>query len=121
VAIDGSKFKAVNHRDRNFTPGKVELRIAHLEESAGRYLAEMDRIDRQEAHRDHPTKVARIEEKLARIRQEVRRLEGIARQLTETPDGQISLTDPDARSMATYGKGTGLVGYNVQTAGGASV
>ena len=116
VAIDGSKFKAVNHRDRNFTPGKVKLRIAHLEESAGRYLAEMDRIDRQEAHRVHATKVARIEEKLARIRQEVRRLEGIARQLDETPDGQISLTDPDARSMATYGKGTGLVGYNVQTA-----
>ena len=116
VAIDGSKFKAVNHRDRNFTPGKVKLRIAHLEESAGRYLAEMDRIDRQEAHRVHATKVARIEEKLARIRQEVRRLEGIAHQLDETPDGQISLTDPDARSMATYGKGTGLVGYNVQTA-----
>ena len=46
----------------------------------------------------------------------MRRLEGIARQLDETPDGQISLTDPDARSMATYGKGTGLVGYNVQTA-----
>ena len=105
VAIDGSKFKAVNHRDRNFTPGKVKLRIAHLEESAGRYLAEMDRIDRQEAHRVHATKVARIEEKLARIRQEVRRLEGIAHQLDETPDGQISLTDPDARSMATYGKG----------------
>ena len=116
VAIDGSKFKAVNHRDRNFTPGKVKLRIAHLEESAGRYLAAMDRIDRQEARRAHTTQVARIEEKLARIRQEVRRLEDIAQQLDETPDGQISLTDPDARSMATYGKGTGLVGYNVQTA-----
>src|SRR5687767_8013700 len=73
VAIDGSKFKAVNHRDRNFTPGKVKLRIAHLEESAGRYLAEMDRIDRQEADQVHATKVARIEEKLGRIRQEVRR------------------------------------------------
>ena len=46
----------------------------------------------------------------------MRRLEAIARQFDETPDGQISLTDPDARSMATYGKGTGLVGYNVQTA-----
>ena len=116
VAIDGSKFKAVNHRDRNFTPCKVKLRIAHLGESAGRYLAEMARIDRQEAHRVHATKVTRIEEKLARIRQEVRRLEAIARQFDETPDGQISLTDPDARSMATYGKGTGLVGYTVQTA-----
>lgn len=116
VAIDGSKFKAVNHRDRNFTAGKVALRIAHLEESAGRYLAEMERIDRQEARQAQATKVVRIEEKLARIRQEVGRLEGIARQLEATPDGQISLTDPDARSMATHGKGTGLVGYNVQTA-----
>jgi transposase len=116
VAIDGSKFKAVNHRDRNFTPGKVALRIAHLEESAGRYLAEMERIDRQEARQAQATKVARIEEKLARIRQEVGRLDCIARQLETTPDGQISLTDPDARSMAAYGKGTGLVGYNVQTA-----
>ena len=116
VAIDGSKFKAVNHRDRNFTAGKVKVRISHLEESAARYLEEMARIDRQEAHQVHATKVARIEEKLARIRQEVRRLEGIAQQLDATPDGQISLTDPDARSMATYGKGTGVVGYNVQTA-----
>lgn len=116
VAIDGSKFKGVNHRDRNFTAGKVALRIAHLEESAGRYLAEMERIDRQEARQAQAPKVARIEEKLARIRQEVGRLDGIARQLEAAPDGQISLTDPDARSMATYGKGTGLVGYNVQTA-----
>jgi hypothetical protein len=94
----------------------VKLRISHLEESAARYLEEMARIDRQEAHQIHATKVTRIEEKLARIRQEVRRLEGIARQLDATPDGQISLTDPDARSMATSGKGTGVVGYNVQTA-----
>lgn len=57
-----------------------------------------------------------MKEKLARVRGEVRRLEGIAVALKDVPDGQISLTDPDARSMATYGKGTGLVGYNVQTA-----
>ena len=116
VAIDGSKFKAVNHRDRNFTPGKVKLRISHLEESAARYLDEMARIDRQEAEQTDVTRVAHLKEKLARIGQEVRRLEGIARQLKDAPDGQISLTDPDARSMATHGKGTGLVGYNVQTA-----
>ena len=116
VAIDGSKFKAVNHRDRNFTAGKVGLRISHLEDSAARYLEEMTRVDRQEQSEAQITKVERLKEKLARVRQEVRRLEGIARRLKDTPDGQISLTDPDARSMATYGKGTGLVGYNVQTA-----
>lgn len=116
VAIDGSKFKAVNNRDRNFTPGKVELRIKHLEASATRYLEEMGRADALEGSEAKLRKVTRLKEKLARVRQEVQRLEGIAEALTDVPDGQISLTDPDARSMATYGKGTGLVGYNVQTA-----
>lgn len=116
VAIDGSKFKAVNHRDRNFTSGKVRLRIAHLEKSVARYLEEMTRTDRQEQTEATLRKVDRLQEKLARVRQEVQRLEGIEKQLKDTPDGQLSLTDPDARSMATYGKGTGIVGYNVQTA-----
>lgn len=116
VAIDGSKFKAVNNRDRNFTAGKVSLRISHLEDSAARYLEEMTRADRHEQSEATITKVERLREKLARVRQEMRRLEGIAKHLKDTPGGQISMTDPDARSMATYGKGTGLVGYNVQTA-----
>ncbi|MFH1341654.1 MAG: IS1182 family transposase [Pseudomonadota bacterium] len=116
VAIDGSKFKAVNNRDRNFTSGKIELRISHLEASASRYLEEMGRADALEQSEASLRKVTRLKEKLVRVRQEVRRLEGIAETLKDAPDGQISLTDPDARSMATYGKGTGLVGYNVQTA-----
>lgn len=112
VAIDGSKMKAVNNRDRNFTSGKVQLRISHLEQNAARSLEEMDRTDRREHTEGRLRKIERLREKLSRIRQEVKRLQGIANQLKETPDGQISLTDPDARSMATYGKGTGLVGYN---------
>ena len=116
IAIDGSKMKGVNHRDRNFTAGKAKLRIDHLERCASRYLEEMERADRKEQSEATLRKVDRLKEKLARVRQEVQRLHGIARRLKETPDGQISLTDPDARSMATYGKGTGLVGYNVQTA-----
>lgn len=116
VAIDGSKFKAVNNRDRNFTSGKIELRISHLEASASRYLDEMGRTDALEQSEATLRKVTRLKEKLVRVRQEVRRLEGIAETLKDVPDGQISLTDPDARSMATHGKGTGLVGYNVQTA-----
>ena len=110
VAIDGSKMKAVNNRDRNFTSGKVQFRITHLEQSAARYLEEMDRTDRREQSERKVRKIERLKEKLSRIRQEVQRLQGIATQLKETPDGQISLTDPDARSMATYGKGTGLRG-----------
>jgi len=116
VAIDGSKFKAVNNRDRNFTSSKIELRISHLEASASRYLEEMGRADALEQSEVTLRKVTRLHEKLARVHQEVQRLEGIAETLKDKPDGQISLTDPDARSMATYGKGTGLVGYNVQTA-----
>jgi transposase len=116
VAIDGSKFKAVNNRDRNFTSGKIELRISHLEGSASRYLDEMGRADALEQSEATLRKVTHLKEKLARVRGEVRRLEGMAVALKDVPDGQISLTDPDARSMATYGKRTGLVGYNVQTA-----
>lgn len=116
VAIDGSELKAVNHRGGNLTTAKVKLRINHLEDSAARYLEEMARTDRQEQAEATLRKVDRLKEKLARVREEVRRLQAIARRLKETPDSQISLTDPDARSMAAYGKGTALAGYFVQTA-----
>ena len=115
VAIDGSKFKAVNNRDKNFTDNKLKKRMEQLEESIGRYLAELDRADRQ------PTaitegKVSRLQDKVAAVKAQLQRLQQIGQQLQEAPDGQVSLTDPDARSMATSGRGTGMVGYNVQTA-----
>ena len=97
VAIDGSKFKAVNNRDRNFTARKVTLRISHLEDSAARYLEEMIRVDRLEQSEAQVTKIELLKEKLARVHQEVQRLEGIAGNLNDRPEGQISLTDPDAR------------------------
>src|SRR5262252_8643649 len=80
VGIDGSKFKAVNNRDKNYTPYKLQRRIEQIEASIARYLSAMEEVVRA------------------------------------APDGQVSLTDPDARSMATSGKGTGIVGYNVQAA-----
>jgi transposase len=115
VAIDGSKFKAVNNRDKNFTPHKLQARRQQLEESIARYLDDLDRADRE------PTavpaaRVSQLKEKIAVVKAHVRRLRKIERQLKQTPDQQISLTDPDARSMATSGRGTGIVGYNVQTA-----
>jgi transposase len=115
VAIDGSKFKAVNNRDKNFTDHKLKKRMEQLEESVGRYLAELDRADRD------PTlvtegRVARLQEKVATVKAHMAHLKQIGQQLREAPDGQVSLTDPDARSMATSGRGTGIVGYNVQTA-----
>src|SRR5438094_8185502 len=115
VAIDGSKFKAVNNRDKNFTDHKLKKRMEQLEESIGRYLAELDRADRQ------PTlvtegRVSRLKEKVAAVKAQMQRLNEIGHQLREASDRQVSLTDPDARSMATSGRGTGIVGYNVQTA-----
>ncbi len=115
VAIDGSKFKAVNNRDRNFTVNKMKRRLEQIEESVARYLAQLDSADRQETV-GAKVKAGHLEEKIKKLRQEVRRLKKLETRMLQAPDQQVSLTDPDARSMATSGKGTGMVGYNVQTA-----
>lgn len=115
VAIDGSKFKAVNSRDRNFTAGKIKGRRKQLEESVSRYLAELDRADRDPSVLPEG-RVPHLKEKLAKVREQMQHLETVERQLGEAPDRQISLTDPDSRSMTSSGRGTGTVGYNVQAA-----
>jgi transposase len=116
VAIDGSKFKAVNNRDRNFTRGKVERRRAQLEESVARYLSQLDTADRQEPSEAMSATTTRLKEKLAKLESEMQRLQAIEAQMLSSTDQQISLTDPDSRSMATSGRGSGVVGYNVQVA-----
>src|SRR5215468_573334 len=116
VAIDGSKFKAVNNRDRNFTRAKVERRRAQLEQSVARYLSQLDSADRQEPSEALAANTTRLKEKLAKLAEEMRRLDLIETQMLAAPDQQISLTDPDSRSMATSGRGSGVVGYNVQVA-----
>jgi transposase len=116
VAIDGSKFKAVNNRDKNFTRAKMKRRLTQIEESVARYLEHLDSADRQEPSLARTTKTTRLREKLAKLKEEMQRLEALERQMLRTPDQQISLTDPDARSMATSGRGSGVVGYNVQAA-----
>lgn len=116
VAIDGSKFKAVNNRDRNFTKGKIASRLAHLEADVERYVQEMVRIDRQEEGEARAEKVVRLASRYGRIRQEIARLKAMDEALADVPDGQVSLTDPDARAMATSARLSGLVGYNVQSA-----
>jgi transposase len=115
VAIDGSKFKAVNNRDKNFTDTKLKKRMEQLEESISRYLAELDRADRAPAAVTEG-RVSRLKEKVEAVKAQMQRLKQIGQQLRAAPDRQVSLTDPDARSMATSGRGTGIVGYNVQTA-----
>ncbi len=116
VAIDGSKFKAVNNRDKNFTVGKVERRRAQLEESVARYLSQLDTIDRQEPTEALAMKTVRLKEKLVKLESEMQRLSAHEALMKASPDQQISLTDPDSRSMATSGRGSGVVGYNVQVA-----
>ena len=116
VAIDGSKFKAVNNRDKNFTRAKMERRMAQIEESVARYLQQLDTADRQEPSDALKAKVNRLKEKITKLKEEMGRLRAIEAQMLATPDQQISLTDPDARSMATSGRGSGVVGYNVQIA-----
>ena len=116
VAIDGSKFKAVNNRDKNFTRAKMERRLAQIEASVARYLSQLDTADLQEPSEALAAKTAHLKEKLAKLATEIQRLKAIEKEMLASPDQQISMTDPDSRSMATSGRGSGVVGYNVQVA-----
>jgi len=113
VAIDGSKFKAVNNRDRNFTSAKLKRSMEEIEASINRYLSDLDTADRQEPV-IAKAQTERLQDKIAALKERMKKLQQIEVQLNETPDKPISLTDPDARSMKT--RGSGIVGYNVQTA-----
>ena len=115
VAIDGSKFKAVNARDKNFTEAKMKRRLGRIDESIARYMAQIETADR---HGDAvpEAKVARLQDKIVKLKEETARLNTINADMMKSDDKQISLSDPDARSMATSGKDTGIVGYNVQAA-----
>ena len=114
VAIDGGKFKAVNSRDRNFTKTKIAKRLEQIEASIERYLLELETADRQPSTPE--IKINRLNGKIAKLKQEIERMKAVGAELAEAEDTQISLTDPDARSMQGTGKATGTVGYNVQCA-----
>jgi hypothetical protein len=113
IAIDGSKFKAVNSSDRNFTDAKLKRRMEEIESNISRYLAELDTADRREPAAAQSRSV-RLNEKIAALKSQMAMLKEMEAKLKETGETQISLTDPDARSMIT--RGAGIVGYNVQTA-----
>src|SRR6201987_1718522 len=115
VAIDGSKFKAVNNRDKNYTVAKVTGRMEQVNASIARYLRALDQADREESDIAE-AKSGRLKEKIAGLRQQMLALKAMEQMVQDAPDQQVSLTDPDARSMATSGKGTATVGYNVQIA-----
>ncbi|MGV0998885.1 MAG: IS1182 family transposase [Fluviibacter sp.] len=114
VAIDGSKFKAVNAHDQNFTQGKLAKRIKEVEESIEKYLIAMDTADRYPSQIAQP-RAERLAEKIATLKKQMAGLQAMKAELDASPSGQISRTDPDARAMATSNS-RGMVGYNVQTA-----
>ena len=115
VAIDGSKFKAVNARDRNFTRGKIKRRLEQIDASIARYLGQIESNDRS-GDGDVDYKTGQLENKIGKLQKEVERLNRLQKELLKKDDQQISETDTDARSMATSGRGSGMVGYNVQSA-----
>ena len=110
LAIDGSKFKAVNNRDKNFTRAKMKRRLAEVEASIDRYLGEFDQADRSAP----PEDTRSLKDKITALTEEMDRLKKFEVRMLEAPDQQLSLTDPDARSMKS--RGGGIVGYNLQTA-----
>ncbi len=115
VAIDGSKFRAVNNRNRNFTKAKIKARLQQIDASIERYLGEIAGADRREGE-GMRTKTERLENKIAALKEEIQALKKLEVRMLAAPDQQLSQTDPDARAMATAGRGKAIVGYNVQAA-----
>jgi hypothetical protein len=114
-AIDGSKFKAVNTRDRNFTKAKLKKRMEQVAASIERHMAALETAVRQEGELAQ-AKSIRLKDKIATLRDQMRAFKALEPVMQAAPDQQLSLTDPDARSMATSGRGSGIVGYNLQAA-----
>lgn len=114
AAVDGSKFKAVNTRDKNFTATKLKKRMEQVAEHIAGYLADLDTADRLEGEAAE-VRAGKLKDKIATLRAQMQTLKAMEAQVAASPDGQVSLTDPDARSMATSGRGSGIVGYNVQS------
>ena len=113
VAIDGSKFKAVNSRDKNFTRRSVKIRIKKTQANIDRYLAKLDAADKEEPEIAAVT-ATELKQKIATMEAKMDELKGYEAEVDAHPDQQVSVTDPDARSMKKAGGGS-TVGYNVQT------
>ena len=115
AAIDGSKFKGVNARDKNFTRGKVRTRLAKLNETIAHYLTALDAADRQESM-GAKSGSQRLRDRLVLLKAQMQKLKALEAAVDAAPDKQVSLTDPDTRLMVIGDRLTGVVGYNVQSA-----
>lgn len=108
VAIDGSKFRAVNSRKNNFNQKKINRQLAYIDERIGQYWHELDEGDLNEAE------TIKLEQKLSNHRTQKRKYKRPEKQLRDSGQEQISNTDPDARSMEIHGQVVEVC-FNVQT------
>jgi transposase len=115
VAVDGSKFKAVNSRDQCFTQAKIKFRMKQVEAHINQYLSELDMADKSEVL-TADNRLFRLNDRIAELKQQMQVLQALETRSQTAPDKQVILTDPDARFMATSKSGSGMVAYNVQTA-----
>ena len=119
VAIDGSRFKAVNAKAKSFTRGKLKQKLGEIDKAIERYLMELDRADEALAKTGSTvpiSQIVRTSRKLAHLHKEAERYRSVEQRMDATGETQISLSDPDARAMATTSRMPRVVGYNVQTA-----
>jgi transposase len=115
VAIDGSKFKAVNNRGRNVTRAKLEKMMARERASVERYLEDLREADAAEVEEARELTVEELRAKIATIAEFLRESEEVVREMKESGETQRSVTDPESRLMKTSDGGM-AVSYNVQTA-----
>ena len=119
VAIDGSRFKAVNSKAKSFTRGKLRQKLGEIDKAIERYLMELDRADEALAKTGSTvpkSQIVRTSRKLAHLNNEAGRYRSVERRMDATGETQVSLSDPDARAMATTARMPRIVGYNAQTA-----
>ncbi|MCP3851107.1 MAG: IS1182 family transposase [Gammaproteobacteria bacterium] len=112
VAIDGSKFKALNSKKNNYTPKKLKFHIERVEKHIDDYLKQMEVTDQAE---NKTADERPVEEKITELKQKLSELKALEEQMNDAPDKQLSTTDPDSRLLKTQGM-TRSVCYNVQTA-----
>jgi transposase len=118
VAIDGSKFRAVNAKAKSYTREKLRRRLGEIDVAIDRYMAELDRADEvltKTGMQPVEARLSRVIKKLAHYRKEASALGAIKQRMDATGETQVSLTDPDCRAMATTSKQPRVVGYNVQS------
>ncbi len=119
IAIDGSRFKAVNAKAKSFTRGKLKQKLGEIDKAIERYLMELDRADEALAKTGSTvpiSQIVRTSRKLAHLQKEAERYRSVEQRMDATGETQVSLSDPDARAMATTARMPRIVGYNVQTA-----